>query len=356
MTPAENDGASPETRASSRNDENPAPGLTLGADSPLGAEVRSGAQSAAREGSHMIRRIRLDLAYDGSVFSGWAKQPSLVTVEGCLEEAARLVLRHDVRFTVAGRTDAGVHADHQVVHFDAPDSAWEGLAARRGKSGDGQSDTPEQALVRKMNGALARVLSAVAPPLRPGARGAALGAVVVRVARAVPSDFDARFSALSRSYTYRIADGLARQGPLNRTTAYWCREPLDVDVLNAAGERLLGLHDFLSFCKPRPGATTIRDLHSVRFERNDQGLIEARISADAFCHNMVRSIVGSCVLVAQGVRGFEWLDSRIETPARDSSVRLAPPEGLVLESISYPADPNEWGPRARRTRSRRPER
>lgn len=356
MTPTENDCWPPEIRAATRLNEAPEPGRSLGAESPLGADDRPATQHAAGDNGPLIRRIRMDLAYDGSVFSGWAKQPSLVTVEGSLEEAARLVLRHDVRFTVAGRTDAGVHADHQVVHFDVPDFVWEGLAARRAKSGDGQSDTPEQALVRKMNGALGRVLSAVAAPLRPGARGAASGAVVVRSARAVPSDFDARFSALSRSYTYRIADGLERQSPLNRTTSYWCRQPLEIDVLNAAGERLLGLHDFLSFCKPRPGATTIRDLHSVRFERNDQGLIEARISADAFCHNMVRSIVGSCVLVAQGVRDFDWLDSRIETPARDPSVRLAPPEGLVLESISYPADPNEWGPRARMTRSRRPER
>lgn len=330
-----------------------------------GDESRAAAQDSAEPGAvgdlgtvtvapRRKIRIRMDLCYDGSPFSGWAKQPGMVTVEGCLEDAARLVLRRDIRFTVAGRTDAGVHAEHQVVHFDLEEDAWEGLQGRPRSDGrDG--DSPAESLVRKMNGALSRILSLVAPPVRRGARPAAEGAIVVRSSAQVEPGFDARFSALSRSYVYRIADGLDRQGPLNRTTSYWTRSALDTSVLNRAGERLLGLHDFLSFCKPREGATTVRDLRSVRFERNREGLIEARITADAFCHNMVRSVVGSCVLVAEGHRDLAWLDSRITTPVRDSSVRLAPPEGLVLESIDYPRDPEEWVRRAERTRARRTE-
>ncbi|WP_238147641.1 tRNA pseudouridine synthase A [Rothia uropygioeca] len=324
----------------------PAPG-SVGGESVVG-DLGMG---AVPEGTSV--RVRVDLCYDGAPFSGWAKQPGLVTIEGCLEEAARLVLRQDVRYTVAGRTDAGVHADHQVVHFDLPSDVWNRLRGRARKGSDAAPGTPGESFVRKMNGALARLLSSVAPPLRPGSRGAATGSIVIRSAALVPAGFDARFSAMSRSYVYRIADGLERQGPLNRTTSYWTRSALDVDTLNRAGERLLGLHDFLSFCKPRPGATTIRDLKSVRFERTVGGLIEARIRADAFCHNMVRSIIGSCVSVAEGKRDLAWLDSRIAVPVRDSSVRLAPPEGLVLESITYPSDPADWATRAEQTRARR---
>ncbi|WP_082470157.1 MULTISPECIES: tRNA pseudouridine synthase A [Micrococcales] len=297
-------------------------------------------------------RVRLDLGYDGGYFSGWAKQPGLITVEGCLEEAAHLVLRDSIKLTVAGRTDAGVHAAHQVVHFDLSADVWERLPGRRGADGVG-TDESGASLVRKFNGALSRILSARFPPDRPGAPSRGVGAIVVHGARRVDPGFDARFSALSRSYTYRIADGLARQSPLNRATSYWTKTALDVSVLNAAGDRLVGLHDFLSFCKPRAGATTIRNVQSVEFRRAATGLIEARISADAFCHNMVRAIVGSCVLVAEGKRDLAWLDSRLAEPVRDSSVRLAPPEGLILERVDYPEDPGLWAWRAEQTRAKR---
>lgn len=317
------------------------------ADHPWGAVA---APDAARDSGSV--RVRLDLGYDGGYFSGWAKQPGLITVEGCLEEAAGLVLRETVRLTVAGRTDAGVHAAHQVVHLDLSEWVWNRLPGRRGPEGAGTDDAGSS-LVRKLNGALTRVLSGHFPPDRPGAPSRGVGAILIQGARRVDPGFDARFSALSRSYTYRIADGLARQSPLNRTTSYWTKTALDVGVLNAAGERLVGLHDFLSFCKPREGATTIRNVRSVDFRRAASGLIEARISADAFCHNMVRAIVGSCVLVAEGKRDMAWLDSRLAEPVRDSSVRLAPPEGLVLERVEYPEDPRLWASRAEQTRAKR---
>ena len=304
---------------------------------PLGAEATTSSPSV---------RVRVDLAYDGACFSGWAKQPGLVTVEGCLEEAFELVLREPVRLTVAGRTDAGVHAGHQVLHLDVPAPRWEGLA---GRSGDG----PGEALVRKVNGALSRVLGRVGHPLRPGARPVEIGAVALSRAREVPASFDARFSALSRTYLYRIADGPMRRTPLNRTYSWALKDAVDPGELSRAAEPLLGLHDFLSFCKPRPGATTVRELHQLSFARGEGGLIEATVRADAFCHNMVRALVGACVAVAEGRREPGWLAGRIQSPARDSSIRLAPPEGLMLRRIDYPETPEDWAGRAEATRARR---
>lgn len=311
---------------------------------PLGAAVPATAP---------LVRVRLDLAYDGGPFSGWARQPGLTTVQGCLEDALQLVLRHPVRLTVAGRTDAGVHAQHQVVHLDLPLEEWERLPGRRGAGERGAPDDPGAALVRKVNGVLTRVLSGVAPAQRPGARPAGLGAILVRSAAAVDPSFDARFSALSRSYVYRIADGPRHQSPLTRGFTAWTPGELDPERLSAAGRLLLGLHDFLSFCKPRPHATTVRELRSVEFRRAESGLIEARLQADAFCHHMVRAIVGACLAVGEGRRDEAWLRGRLERPARDSEIRLAPPEGLCLEHIAYPQEAAGWADQAERARARR---
>ncbi|MCT1356992.1 tRNA pseudouridine synthase A [Rothia kristinae] len=298
-------------------------------------------------------RVRLDFAYDGAPFSGWARQPGLTTVQGCLEDALQLVLRHPVHLTVAGRTDAGVHAQHQVAHLDLPRAAWEALPGRRGTAERHAPDDPGAALVRKLNGALTRVLSGIAPAPRPGARPAGLGAILVRSAAAVDPSFDARFSALSRSYVYRIADGPRHQSPLTRGYTAWTPREVDPEQLSAAGRQLLGLHDFLSFCKPRPHATTVRELRSVDFRRAESGLIEARLQADAFCHHMVRAIVGACLAVGEGRRDEAWLRGRLEHPVRDSEIRLAPPEGLCLERIAYPQDAAGWADQAERARARR---
>lgn len=278
-------------------------------------------------------RVRLDFAYDGGPFAGWAKQPGLITVQGVLEEALALIFRSPVYTTVAGRTDAGVHALHQVVHFDVAQDAWERLPGR-------SQDAPASSLRRKLRGALSRALADAEAELGIPSRlqGYMQRAITVTSCQEVPADFDARFSALERSYRYLLEDGQEEKGsnPLNRQIAWQINPVLDIDLMNRAAQNLLGLNDFLSFCKPREGSTTIRELRELRFERRTDGLIEASIRADAFCHNMVRTLIASLVMVGERKKDEAWLISRIEAPVRDSQVRLAAPRGLALASITYP--------------------
>ena len=278
-------------------------------------------------------RIRLDLAYDGGPFSGWAVQPGLRTVQGVLEGALELLIRRPVRVTVAGRTDAGVHARGQVVHLDLTEPEWLGL--NRGAELD-----PAVALLRRLRGALSREL------------GDLTGSVVVHEAAIAPEGFDARFSALWRRYSYRIADGLERWDPLSRYDTLWHKTPLDVDLLNAGAAQLLGLHNFLSYCKPREGATTIRELQRFEFTRSADGVIVATVQADAFCHNMVRALVGSALYVGEGQERPEWLHERLLAKKRDARSVLAAPHPLVLEEVAYPSDA-ELLARAERTRALR---
>ena len=278
-------------------------------------------------------RIRLDLAYDGGSFSGWAVQPGRRTVQGTLEAALELVLRRPVRVTVAGRTDAGVHARGQVVHLDLTEPEWLGL--NRGAELD-----PAVALLRRLRGALSREL------------GDLTGSIVVHEAAIAPEGFDARFSALWRRYSYRIADGLERWDPLSRYDTLWHKTPLDVDLLNAGSAQLLGLHNFLSYCKPREGATTIRELQRFEFARGADGVIVAAVQADAFCHNMVRALVGSALYVGEGQERPEWLHERLLAKKRDARSVLAAPHPLVLEEVAYPSDA-ELLARAERTRALR---
>jgi len=278
-------------------------------------------------------RIRLDLAYDGGSFSGWAVQPGRRTVQGTLEAALELVVRRPVRVTVAGRTDAGVHARGQVVHLDLTEPEWLGL--NRGAELD-----PAVALLRRLRGALSREL------------GDLTGSIVVHEAAIAPEGFDARFSALWRRYSYRIADGLERWDPLSRYDTLWHKTPLDVDLLNAGAAQLLGLHNFLSYCKPREGATTIRELQRFEFERGADGVIVATVQADAFCHNMVRALVGSALYVGEGQERPEWLHERLLAKKRDARSVLAAPHPLVLEEVAYPSDA-ELLARAERTRALR---
>lgn len=289
-------------------------------------------------------RLRIDLAYDGAPFSGWAAQPSLPTVQGAVEAALELVLRQPVRTVVAGRTDTGVHARRQTVHADFPVEVWESVARRA------ELD-PGAALVRRLNGALNRILGKDRASL---GLQSALGAVVIHDAAVAPAGFDARFSALSRSYTYRISDAVSGHDPLTRGFAWWVNEELDVPAMNAAVIDLLGLNDFLSFCKPREGATTIRDLQSASVQRDAAGLVTVRLQADAFCHHMVRSVVGAATRVGQGRYEKDWLGERLDARVRDARVLLAPPHGLVLESVEYPPD-HELAARAEQTRAKRPE-
>ncbi|MDO4918713.1 tRNA pseudouridine(38-40) synthase TruA [Kocuria sp.] len=320
-------------------------------------------------------RLRIELAYDGAPFRGWARQPGLPSVQAALEDALELVVRAPCRTVVAGRTDTGVHARNQTVHVDVPVTRWRELSAPRGggESGPARSATPAgrggaadgspgagsgvgglaagsvPAITRRLNGALARVLGRERE-----AHGwePAVGAVVVHDVAVAPAGFDARFSALSRGYLYRVADTVTGHDPLTRTWAWWLNSELDVAAMDRAVHELLGLHDFLSFCKPREGATTVRELQGAGVERDAAGTVLVRLTADAFCHHMVRSVVGAVARVGEGRRDASWPGERLRAANRDASVPMAPAHGLVLEAVNYPS-PERLAERALLTRARR---
>ncbi len=247
-------------------------------------------------------RLRLDLSYDGAQFHGWAAQPGLRTVQGEVEAALATVLRLEspALLTCAGRTDAGVHARGQVAHVDLDDGIDAAGLTRR----------------------LQRLLP---DDIR-------LQALV-----AAPPAFDARFSALQRRYVYRLRDR-GPGDPLTRGHVVdWPRE-LDVDAMNAAAEPLLGLHDFAAFCKKREGATTIRTVLALHSERRDDDLLETTVRADAFCHSMVRSLMGALVAVGEHRFAPEWTASVLEAATRDARVQVMPAHGLTLEEVVYPPD------------------
>jgi tRNA pseudouridine38-40 synthase len=276
----------------------------------------------------MTVRLRFDLAYDGTEFSGWAAQPSLRTVEGELSAALTTVLRspEPVALTVAGRTDAGVHARGQVVHADVDPTAFAAIPGRSDRA-------PERALETRLAGLL--------PP----------DVVVARVSRAAPG-FDARFSAVERRYLYRLADSGAQRDPLRRRDTVWWPRPLDGVAMDEASQQLLGLKDFAAFCKRREGATTIRTLLDYRWTRLEDGVLAATVRADAFCHSMVRSLVGAVVAVGEGRRPPGWpaqVQARVE---RSSEVRVMPAHGLSLEEVVYPPE-DQLADRAVAARARR---
>ncbi len=278
-------------------------------------------------------RVRLDLAYDGGPFSGWALQPGLLTVQGALEDSLAMILRRPVRLTVAGRTDAGVHARGQVAHLDLTREEWDGLNR-------GNDVEPSLALQRRINGALGRVL------------GNLTGTVQVLEAAAAAPGFDARFSALWRRYSYRIADGSTARDPLQRGQTLWFNDDLDVDLMNAGALELIGLGDFKAFAKPRAGSTTIRTLQHFDFTRQSDGVIKINIQADAFCHNMVRALTGAALRVGRGLEGPHWMRERQLAGVRDAKSVLAGPHPLVFEEVSYPHE-TEFSERATLTRARR---
>jgi tRNA pseudouridine38-40 synthase len=250
-------------------------------------------------------RLRLDLAYDGTDFSGWADQPGRRTVQGTLEAAIATVTRlPEVRLTVAGRTDAGVHARGQVAHVDLPSGAADpdGLTRRLARL------LPDDVRVRR-----------IAP---------------------APEGFDARFSAVWRRYAYRICDDAVAADPLlRRHVLSWPRR-LDEEAMHAAGQLLLGEHDFAAYCKKREGATTIRALRELTWSRvsPDGDVLTGRVVADAFCHNMVRSLVGALVAVGEGRHPVDWPAEVLRTGVRDPRVGVVAPVGLTLEEVGYPPD------------------
>lgn len=285
--------------------------------------------------SEPARRFRLDLAYEGTGFSGWAKQPELRTVQGVLESALSLVFHSAPPFpalTVAGRTDTGVHASGQVAHLDLTSEQCAVLTSTRDSR---THNDPAWALQRRLN-AVVRTA----------------GDVVVLNVTEVPSVFDARFSALWRRYEYRIADRLSVRDPLQRHRTAWVQAELDVDVMNHAAGTLCGLRDFASFCKAREGTTTIRSLMTFSWERDAEGVAIGTVVADAFCHSMVRALVGACVAVGTGALESERLENLRDARERTSAFRVMPALGLTLCAVGYP-NVSELARRAEQTRGLR---
>ena len=252
-----------------------------------------------------VTRLRFDLAYDGSAFHGWAAQPSLRTVQGEIETAIATVLRlkSPAALTCAGRTDTGVHARGQVAHVDL----------------DG---VDPDVLGRRLRRILPDDIS------------------LLGIAEAAPG-FDARFSALERRYVYRIADQPRADPLIRRHVVAWPRE-LDVDAMNAAAVQLIGEHDFAAFCRKRAGATTVRtlrELSTVRStSRTADGVIATTVRADAFCHSMVRALMGALVAVGEGRHEPAWARDVLAAQTRDPRVKVMPAHGLVLEEVVYPSD------------------
>jgi len=264
-------------------------------------------------------RVRLDISYDGTAFAGWAVQPDQRTVQGELQSALSAVLRLDgVMLTVAGRTDSGVHATGQVAHLDVPLPVF---------------DIAAESLLRRLAGLLP-------------------ADVRVRSVRTVPAEFDARFAALWRRYEYRISDADAGVDPLRRAFVLDHRRTLDVDAMNAAAAQLVGLNDFVAFCKRRDEATTKRTVQTFGVSRDVSGEIVVRIQADAFCHSMVRSLVGALLAVGEGRRAPDWPASLLLATERANDVAVAPPHGLTLIEVGYPAD-SQLAARTVETRARR---
>ena len=267
-----------------------------------------------------FRRLRIDVAYDGTAFFGWATQPDKRTIQDLVESAVACISRSSVESVVAGRTDAGVHATGQVIHVDLPETVFaDGLTYRD--------------LRYKLN----RILD---EDVR-----------IMEISDA-PEGFHARFSALRRIYTYKIVDNNEVIAPLSRyDVAPWYR-PLDVDLINKASALVLGHHDFAAFCKFKDGGTTIRTLEKYQWRRDSQGLLTAEVVADAFCYSMVRNLVGAVICVADGRKDPSWIQELLANKERVSDSLVFPARGLSLTRVEYPSD-NELLDRARVTIGKR---
>lgn len=264
-------------------------------------------------------RIRLDLAYDGAGYAGFARQPDQRTVQGELEAALRSVLGQPARTTAAGRTDRGVHALGQVVHLDLDPTPPRAGSLLAGRELDALRDR------------LARLLDP---------------SITLWQATRVGGGFDARFSAVARGYRYRLVDDLAACDPRRRGEQWVVGEPLALTPMRAAARHLLGEHDFAALCRRAPGRSTVRRLDVVAVHRPGPGRVDVRLRGPAFCHQQVRSILGCLVEVGRGRREPDWLREVLAGRDRSRAARVAPPQGLTLEQVSYgrrwPAAPPRW--------------
>lgn len=274
---------------------------------PLGTDVPEG-----------FIRVRGGISYDGTNFAGWGLQPDVRTVQGDLEEAIAHIMRTErLPVSCAGRTDSGVHATGQVFHVDVPESTFPGL----------------DKLKYRLNAHLETD-------------------VVITSLDFAPEGFDARFSAISRTYEYLINDRL--RNPLTNRFIYDHGYALDVDLINQACSALLGMHDFTAFCKPKDFGTNIRVLKELEFTRRADGIIVAKVRADAFCYSMVRMIVGALLDVGGRRKPVEFIAEYLESRERQSGVYVAPAHGLTFVAVEYP-DESELARRAKLTRRMRVE-
>lgn len=282
-------------------------------------------------------RIRLDIAYDGTHFRGWARQPGLRTVQETLESSLARVVGGQPRLVVAGRTDAGVHATGQVAHVDLDEAQRDRVLARHARPASAPPTLEERsaALAARMTGVVG-----------------AYSDVAVLASRIAPEGFDARFSAVWRRYEYRIADTVTGYDPLERHRTTSVRAPLDTEAMDAAARALIGLHDFAAYCKPREEATTIRTLLEFDWLRDNAGVLVANVKADAFCHSMVRALVGACVAVGEGRLDVDDVVEIRDAQERVPEVKVLAARGLTLTEVGYPAD-ELLAHRAEQTRARR---
>ncbi len=246
----------------------------------------------------VTQRIALGLEYDGTGFSGWQTQKDGPTIQGCVQDALSTVADHHVQVTCAGRTDSGVHATHQVVHFDT------------------SADRRERGWVLGTNTQL--------PP-----------AVRIHWARVTDTDFHARFEALARSYRYVIVN--RETGPALNHRRVWCvHQELDAEKMQTAAEQLIGEHDFSSFRAAECQSNSpYRNVY--RFEVHRSGdFVFVDIEANAFLHRMVRNIVGALVHVGNGTASPGWVDELLEAKDRRAGAVTAPSQGLYLVDVRYP--------------------
>lgn len=292
--------------------------------------IPSGSVAPITEGGPAVR-LRLDLSYDGTDFAGWALQPGLRTVAGVLGDVLGVLFRGPVTMVVAGRTDSGVHAVGQVAHLDVDPAALHRLTPRR-------RGLPEQERTA-LSGLRWRLAGMLANDVR------------VRAVSVPPAGFDARFSALRRHYRYRIGTAAWGVDPLRRADVLALRRPLDAAAMDRAARTLIGLRDFATFCKARPGATTIRELQQLSVaEAGDEVVVQ--VAADAFCHSMVRSLVGALIDVGSGHLGVADPAAMMAARRRTAAMHTAPACGLTLMGIDYPPD-GELSARAAATRALR---
>ena len=244
-------------------------------------------------------RLRVDLTYQGTNFSGWAKQPNERTVQEEVEKALSMITQTKVATIVAGRTDAGVHAKHQVIHTDLP------------------TQTDINNLAFRLN----QILDAD---------------IRVLTAQWAPDNFHARFTAISRTYQYKIIDAGKVTAPLDRhDSTEWFR-PLDIELMNSGSKLLLGVHDFFAFCKFREGGSTVKNLLKFNWHRDEKDVVICEISADSFRYNMVRNLVGAAVCVGEGRFKPEWMFDTLKNKERIPDSYVFPAKGLTLISVQYP--------------------